>query len=143
MTSISTQTPRHAGARPIVKKKLRIVVAEDEALIGELLAEMLADLGHDVCAIEATELGLVMAAARCRPDLLLVDVHLGDSSGVSGIAHVLSIGFVPHVFMTGEPIRLRNSGAVVLQKPFWECDLVRAMERARMMPPPPLAALLR
>ena len=46
---------------------LRVLVVEDDALIGALLAEMLAGMGHDVCGIEATEAAAVSAEARCRP----------------------------------------------------------------------------
>jgi two-component system, response regulator PdtaR len=36
-------------------KALRILVVEDDALIAMLLAELLAGLGHNVCATAATE----------------------------------------------------------------------------------------
>ena len=36
-------------------KALRVLVIEDDALIGLLLAELLAGMGHDVCATAATE----------------------------------------------------------------------------------------
>ena len=48
-------------------KVLRILVVEDDALIGMLLAEVLVGMGHEVCAIEANEADAVAAAARCRP----------------------------------------------------------------------------
>ena len=46
---------------------LRVLVVEDDAIIGALLAEMLEGMGHDVCAVEATEADAVTAAARCGP----------------------------------------------------------------------------
>jgi two-component system, response regulator PdtaR len=45
-------------------KTLRILVVEDDALFGMLLAELLAMMGHDVCGIEATEADAVAAAVR-------------------------------------------------------------------------------
>ena len=66
-------------------RALRVLVVEDNAIIGMLLAEVLAGMGHDVCAIEATEADAVTAAARCRPDLMIVDVQLGDGSGAFAI----------------------------------------------------------
>ena len=44
------------------QRSLKIVVAEDDNLIGELLADMLANMGHVVCAVESTEAGTVAAA---------------------------------------------------------------------------------
>jgi CheY-like chemotaxis protein len=113
-------------------RALRVLVVEDNAIIGMLLAEVLAGMGHDVCAIEATEADAVTAAARCRPDLMIVDVQLGDGSGVFAIEKILRTGFVPHVFVSGDTLGVRalRPGAVVIQKPFRESDLARAILRA-------------
>jgi CheY-like chemotaxis protein len=113
-------------------RALRVLVVEDNAIIGMLLAEVLAGMGHDVCAIEATEADAVTAAARCRPDLMIVDVQLGDGSGVFAIEKILRTGFVPHVFVSGDTLGVRalRPDAVVIQKPFRESDLARAIQRA-------------
>ena len=111
---------------------LRVLIVEDEAIIAMLLAEVLGGLGYEVCAIEATEAGAVAAALRCRPDLLIVDVRLGDGSGISAVEQILRTGPVPHVFVSGElsTIQALRPDAVVLRKPFRETDLVRAIQRA-------------
>jgi CheY-like chemotaxis protein len=111
---------------------LRIMVVEDEAVIAMLLAEVLAGMGHDVCAIEATEADAVAAAARCRPDMMILDARLGDGSGISAVEQILCTGFIPHVFVSGDALRVRalRPGAVVIQKPFHEADLASAMQRA-------------
>lgn len=113
-------------------KALRVIVVEDEAVIALLLAEVLAGMGHDVCAIEATEPDAVAAATRCRPDMMIFDAWLGDGSGVSAVEQILCTGFIPHVFVTGDALRVRSlrPGAVVIQKPFHESDLASAMQRA-------------
>lgn len=111
-------------------KALRVLVVEDDAVIGMLLAEMLVGLGHDVCAIEATEADAVTAAAHHRPDLMIVDAQLGEGSGVSAVEEILRTGPVPHVFISGARVQAPRPGAVVLQKPFLEGDLLRAMQRA-------------
>ena len=67
-----------------------------EILIGMLLADTLGAMGYDVCAIEATETGAVAAAARCEPDLMIVDARLRDGSGVSAVEEILRTGWVPH-----------------------------------------------
>jgi len=66
-------------------KPIRVLVVDDDALIATLLAETLAGLGYDICAIEATEAGTVTSALSCRPDLMIVDVHLGSGCGVAAV----------------------------------------------------------
>jgi two-component system, response regulator PdtaR len=113
-------------------KALRVLVVEDDALIAMLLADMCAGMGHDVCALAATEADAVAAAVRCRPDLMIVDERLRDGSGVSAVNQILRTGFVPHVFIGGDTsaVQALRPGAVALQKPFIESDLVRAIQCA-------------
>ena len=119
-------------------KPLCILLVEDDALIGELLAEMLSDMGHQVCPVECTEAGAVAAAAKRPPDLLIVDAGLGKGSGMNAVSDILRGGFIPHVFMSGNlaSIRMRRPDAVMLQKPFQEVDLKRAIDRALSSAPP-------
>jgi len=121
---------------------LRILIAEDNALIGMLLADMLAIMGHDVCAIEMTEAGTVTRAAQDRPDLLIVDGWLGEGSGIAAVATILRTRPIPHLFVTGDPvfIRARVPDAVLLIKPFLESALSQAIGRAMQMPAAPMAA---
>jgi two-component system, response regulator PdtaR len=113
-------------------KALRVLVMEDEILIGMLLADALGAMGYEVCAIEATETGAVAAAARCNPDLMIVDARLRDGSGVSAVEEILRTGWVPHVFVSGETstIQALRPGAILIQKPFRDMDLSRAIQRA-------------
>lgn len=113
-------------------KALNVLVVEDDALIGMLFADVLAAMGHDVCAIEATEADAVAAAARYKPDLMIVDARLRDGSGVSAVEEILRTGWVPHVFVSGETLSVHalRPGSVVIQKPFRDIDLDRAIQRA-------------
>ena len=112
-------------------KALRILVVEDDSLIAMLLVETLAEIGHDVCGVEATESGAVAAALRCRPDLIIVDVQLREGNGVSAVDEILSTGFVPHLFVSGDikEVLARKPGAVAIEKPFRESELDRAIQR--------------
>ena len=122
--------PPLAANRPMTA--LRVLVVEDEAIIAMLFADLLVAMGHEVCAVEATEAGAIAAAIRCRPDLMIVDAHLMEGNGTSAVAAILRAGFVPHVFVSGDPLREPPLalGSVVLQKPFRESDLVRAIQSA-------------
>ena len=123
---------RLMGCAYELMKALRILVVEDDALIALLLAELLAGMGHDVCATAATEGEAVLAAARCRPDLMIVDAGLGRGSGVSAVEEICRAGRLAHVFVSGdaERVRLRQPDAVVVRKPFRRAELVRAIEIA-------------
>lgn len=113
-------------------KALNVLVVEDDALIGMLFVDALAAMGHDVCAIEATEADAVAAAARYKPDLMIVDAQLRDGSGVSAVEEIVRTGWVPHVFVSGETstIQALRPDAIVIQKPFRDIDLDRAIQRA-------------
>jgi DNA-binding response OmpR family regulator len=113
-------------------KALRVLVVEDDTMMGLLLAETLGEMGHEVCSIEATEADAVSAAARYRPDLMIVDARLGKGSGVSAVAEILRTGFIPHLFASGNIANVMSlrPDAVVLQKPYREEDLRRAIQCA-------------
>ena len=97
-----------------------------------LLAEALEGLGHTVCAVESNVAKAVAAASHWRPDLMIVDVGLGEASGVLAVKEILLRRFVPHVFVTGNAVRGMPLGpdTVLIQKPFRVSDLERAIQRA-------------
>jgi two-component system, response regulator PdtaR len=113
-------------------KALRVLVIEDDGLIAMLLAELLAGMGHDVCATATTEAEAVIAAIRYDPDLMIVDAGLSLGSGVSAVEEILRAGPLAHVFISGdaERVRLRKPDAVVVRKPFRETELARAIDLA-------------
>ncbi len=70
-------------------KALRALVVEDDAILGELLAKTLEGLGHAVCAVETNVAKAVAAASHWRPDLMIVDVGLGEASGLVAVKEIL------------------------------------------------------
>lgn len=114
-------------------KGLRIVIVEDDALIAMDLADLLLGMGHDVRAIAQTENEAVGAASRSEPDLMIVDCNLVEGSGVSAMRRILTHGFVPHFFVTGDPSRLSelSPDAIVVAKPYTMHGLVTGIAKAR------------
>lgn len=100
-------------------------------MLGVLLTEMLEEMGHDVCALETTEAGAVAAAAQYRPDLMILDARLGAGSGVSAVEEILRTWIVPHFFMSGNVSKVKalKPDTEVLEKPFNEAELARAIQR--------------
>lgn len=111
---------------------LHVLVVEDDGLIAMLLAELLTGMGHEVCATAATEAEAVSAAARCRPDLMIVDAGLGHGSGVAAVEQILRAGPIAHMFISGDAgrVKTRKPDAVVVRKPFRQAELVRAIDIA-------------
>jgi CheY-like chemotaxis protein len=123
--------PQRDSDRIQQTKPLRIMIAEDEGLISLFLAELLEGLGHTVCASVATEAEAVAAAKVELPELIIMDGTLRQGSGVHAMKAILSAGFIPHIFVTGDPYRLcAEPGTIIVQKPFDSPTLVRAIKRA-------------
>ncbi|WP_219893238.1 response regulator [Aquisediminimonas profunda] len=110
----------------------RILVIEDEAILGLLLSEVLAGMGHIVCGVVPTEDAAVAAAALHQPDLLIVDAGLLVGTGISAVDKILAARFVPHVFTSGNAlaVRLLKPDAIILEKPFHESELAEAIALA-------------
>ena len=90
------------------------------------------DLGHVVVAVEVDADAAIAAARALRPDLMIVDIKLGERSGVAAVKEIFRDGFVPHVFVTGDFLGNLALGpdAVLIQKPYRRADLVAAIARA-------------
>jgi DNA-binding response OmpR family regulator len=118
------------SANPV--KALCILVMEDDFNVGSLLADLLKVLGHDVCAIERTVTDAVSAAARYRPDLMIVEERLYDGSGIAAVDEIIRQRPVPYLFVTGDVWRVKalRPDAIVIQKPFGEPALTLAIKRA-------------
>jgi len=110
----------------------RIVLVEDEEFIALDLAELLAGMGHEVCAIARNEAEAEAAAALHRPELMIVDGTLRGGSGVAAMRRILAAGDLAHFYVTGNPRALRALApdAVIVTKPFTLHDLEQGMASA-------------
>jgi len=113
------------------QKSLNILVAEDDDLIGELLAEMLAEMGHGVCAITTTETDTVNAARQFQPELMIVDFRLSTGSGLDAVDLIMQTQFIPHILVSGNIARVRQlrPDAITLEKPYTRASLEAAIRR--------------
>jgi response regulator NasT len=74
---------------------IRILIAEDEPAARMLLVESLNSLGHTVVAEAASCQEAVDYAQQLTPDVVLLDVHLPDASGVQAATQIAAA--LPHV----------------------------------------------
>ena len=70
---------------------LRVVIAEDSAVVRAGIAEILADRGHEVVAAVGDADGLRAAVAQSRPDVAIVDVRMPPGHTDEGLRAAIGI----------------------------------------------------
>lgn len=113
---------------------VRILVAEDEALIRMDLVEMLQEAGYEVCAQASNGEEAIALANETKPDLCILDVKMPILDGISAAEKIISIAPVLMLtaFSQRELVeRARDAGVMAyVVKPFSIGDLVPAIEIA-------------
>ena len=118
-------------------QRLRIVIAEDEALIRLDLAEMLEEAGYEVVAQVGNGVQAVEAIREHRPDLAIMDIKMPELDGISAAATVGEEKIAPVVMLTAFSDkdlveRARDAGVMAyVVKPFTIDDLRPAIAIAR------------
>nr|MBA2695413.1 response regulator [Actinomycetota bacterium] len=116
---------------------LRVVVAEDEALIRMDLAEMLAEEGHVVVGQASDGEQAVALARETRPDVVVMDVKMPGMDGITAAEVLGAEGIAPVVMLTAfsdrELVeRARDAGVMsYVVKPFATHDVMPALAIAR------------
>jgi DNA-binding NarL/FixJ family response regulator len=70
---------------------VRVVIAEDSAVLREGLAALLVDRGHEVCAAVADGHALRAAVAIHRPDVTIVDIRMPPTHTDEGLRAAIDI----------------------------------------------------
>src|SRR5579863_5017681 len=128
--------PGHGRLCCVSQNALRVVIAEDEALIRLDLKEMLEEEGYSVVAEAADGQAALEKVTELRPDLAIFDVKMPVLDGLSAAEQIAAERLAPVVILTAfsqrELVdRARDAGAMAyLVKPFTKADLVPAIEMA-------------
>jgi response regulator NasT len=116
------------------KRAVRILVAEDEALIRMDLVEMLQEAGYEVIAQASNGEEAIALALEHQPDLAILDVKMPILDGISAAENIIATAPVLMLtaFSQRELIdRARDAGVMAyVVKPFTIGDLVPAIEIA-------------
>jgi response regulator NasT len=114
--------------------RVRIVVAEDEALIRMDLIEMLGEAGYEVIAQASDGAQAIELVQEHKPDLAILDVKMPILDGISAAEEIIAT--CPVLMLTAfsqrELVdRARDAGVMAyVLKPFTINDLVPAIEIA-------------
>ena len=133
----TTPAPESAERLSRPEGALRILVAEDEAIIRLDLAEMLAEAGHEVVGQANNGEKAVELATALRPDLVIMDVKMPVMDGITAAEQIGKERICPVVMLTAfsqtELVeRARDAGVMAyIVKPFTPKDVLPAIDIAR------------
>ncbi len=116
---------------------LRVVIAEDEAIIRLDLKEILEEEGYEVVGAASRGEEAIDLIRNLRPDLAILDVKMPGKDGIEVASELSQENICPVVILTAFSQRsfveqARDAGVLAyLVKPFQASDLVPAIELAR------------
>ena len=113
-----------------------ILIVEDEVSVAELIAETLIQRGHEArVAVSAAHASLIVSTER--PDLILLDINLPDSSGTFALGRLRQLRpDVPIIMLTANTddelarATFRRGAFDYISKPFNIDHLVQVVEIA-------------
>lgn len=110
---------------------LKVLIVEDDLMIADLLEQILADAGYEVCGVAGTMAEAIKISERRNPDLGVIDLSLPNGECGARIAAALRRrGRFGVLYATGSPGRprlARAEGEGCIAKPYRACDLVAAL----------------
>jgi PAS domain S-box-containing protein len=129
------EAPHLQSAEPVSSARFdskvrRLMIVEDEALIGLEAEQILAARGFEILGVANSVTEGLKLASRCAPDAALLDLNLGGEASFP-VAEALTAKGVKIVFCTGyDTDRLippHLADAAVLRKPFNSDELAAAL----------------
>ena len=116
--------------------KLRILLADDEAILRLDLREMLADAGHKIVGETANGQEAVKLAKELKPDFIIMDVKMPIMDGITAAKIIAADNIAPVLLLTAysqqDIVEKASDAGVIayLVKPVREEQLFPAMEIA-------------
>ncbi len=120
----------------MTEAKIRVLVAEDEAIIRLDLKEMLEEEGFEVVGEAADGDAAVRLAEEQTPDLVIMDIKMPGMDGLTAAERITSSGLSAVLILTAFSQRdlvqrAAEAGAIgYLVKPFQKNDLLPAIDIA-------------
>lgn len=83
-------------------KKLRIFIAEDEAIILASFKMVLKKNGYDVVGEASSGLSAYEKICKIKPDLILMDINMPELDGINVLKKINKRMIIPCIFITGQ-----------------------------------------
>ncbi len=116
---------------------LKVMIAEDDLIMADMLEDVLIRSGYEVCGIARTVDKAVELGEQHRPDLAILDLRLADGGIGTEIAARLnrhgSLGVLYASGNAGQMGLTKADGEACLGKPYRAVDVVRALEIVEQM----------
>jgi DNA-binding response OmpR family regulator len=111
---------------------LKVLIAEDDLMIADMVEETLVRDGYEVCGIARTVAEAVALGRRHKPDLAVIDLRLADGGlGTEIAAQLSSPGNLGILYATGNMSQLMLTaadGGGCLAKPYSSKDLLLSLK---------------
>jgi DNA-binding response OmpR family regulator len=111
---------------------LKVLIAEDDLLIADMIEEILVEHGFEVCGIARTVSEAVALGLLHKPNLAVIDLRLADGGLGTDIAVQLApLGRIGILYATGnvsQAVLTAEHGDACLSKPYRAADLLRSLE---------------
>jgi DNA-binding response OmpR family regulator len=110
---------------------MKVLIAEDDLMIADLLESALVRGGYEVCGIARSVSAAVEIALREKPDLAVIDVHLAEGGIGTEIGLLLdrqaTLGILYATGNAGDVQLTAANGHAYISKPYRPSDIVRAL----------------
>ncbi len=115
---------------------MKIVLAEDEAIIRMDMRELLEEQGHHVVGEARTGMEALSLTRSLRPDCVFIDIHMDGLDGLDAARAICAENIAPVIMLTAYSQKqfideASELGAMAyVSKPFSEADVLSALQIA-------------
>jgi CheY-like chemotaxis protein len=111
---------------------LKVMIAEDDLIIADLLNDVLVDGGYEVCGIARTVNEAVELGELHKPDLAVLDIRLAEGGFgmevAARLSHQPKLGVLYASGHIGQMGLMKADGSACISKPYRAQDVVRALK---------------
>ena len=114
---------------------IKILIVEDEMIIGAKISMQLSNLGYQVTGILPRGEDAIVHVQESKPDLVLMDINLKRGmNGIETAAQLKQLGNIPIIYLTANADEATFNRAkatkpyAFISKPYKQLDLQRAIE---------------
>lgn len=110
--TIVSEKPRDGNGGAAARTPLRVLIVEDDTLVGMGLEAQVTQLGHDLIGRAVTPAEARQLFGEHRPDVVLMDIRLDHGDGIDLARELLAVRRVAMIIVSAysEPELIRRAG---------------------------------